>query len=309
MARSRFSNNDQPELVSQRVDVRVRGGSSAPRNGAGGSAGKSETTTKHLIWWSALHIFLALLAVILLSAWIVRKHGGLAWKNPDFLKGGFNYHPLFMVIAFMLLSGIGDILYRMCRLNNKLSVKVAHGVIQLTGFIFMVVALCAVFWYHDVNGSSHLQSAHSWIGLIVVLLVACQWLMGFCGLLWPGFRPPLRASYVVSHKFTGRCIFLLSMANILIGINKVSNGSTVLNVLALIVILYALNGAYIMANNAFTREALAGDSEIVEVYERRTSIHNRGGNVEDNRYINISTAGAGGQYQSMGDDPIVKEAM
>ncbi|OQV15840.1 putative Cytochrome b561 [Hypsibius exemplaris] len=304
MARSRFSNNGDPVVsTSQRVDVRVRGSS---RNGDG-EGPATATNTKHLIWYSALHIFLALLAVIMLSAFLVRKKGGFSWKNPDWLQGTFNFHPLFMVMSFMLLSGVGDILYRMCRSSpNKFAVKLAHATIQLAAFSFIVVAMCAAFWYHDMQGVPHLQSAHSWIGLVIVLLVSLQWLVGFCGLLFPGFRPPLRASYVLTHKFVGRCIYLLSLGNILIGINKISAGATIMNVTALVVLLYALNGGYILAKNAFAREAVdQGDG--VTVFERRISVHESQGGA--NRYINISTAGTGGQYQSMGEDSIVKEAM
>lgn len=132
-----------------------------------------------------------------------------------------------------------------------------------------------------------------------------QWLVGFCGLLFPGFRPPIRASYVLTHKFVGRVIFCLSLVNILIGINKISAGTTLMNVAALFVLLYALNGGYILAKNAFAREAVDDCHGDEPVYER-------GGDTvaEEDRYINISAGGSGGgggQYHSMDDNPIVKD--
>lgn len=81
-------------------------------------------------------------------------------------------------------------------------------------------------------------------------------MIGLFGLLWPGFRDPLRGSYESAHRFTGRCIFILAIAEILIGINKISSSYTIMNVLALIVILYAVLVGYILSKNAYTRQAL-----------------------------------------------------
>ncbi|XP_055331624.1 uncharacterized protein LOC129583717 [Paramacrobiotus metropolitanus] len=306
MARSRFSHE---EVVRERVDVRV--------NDEGhGTRGPDSSFYKRLVWWCATYIFLALLALILIVAWCIRSNMGYAWKDFAHMTGSINYHGTFMIVAFVTLNGIADVLYRMCRNSNRLSVKIAHATIQTFGFCFIVTALCAVFWWHDARNRPNLQSTHSWIGLLIVLLYALQWVVGFFGLLFPGFRAPLRASYLPYHKFTGRSIFLLAMANTLIGLNKVSAGSSLINCLALIIILYTINGGYLLGRDDYDINygAPPGYNED-EVRRSSGGSRHSGGHVvtspdeASNMYINIAGTQGTGHYQAMAEDPAIKEAM
>lgn len=182
MARSRFSYKE--EVVRERVDIRVQDQ----------DHGADETQQKHLIWWYATYIFLALLALIMFLAWSLRSHFGYAWKDENLIVGSVNYHGVFMITAFLLLNGIGkywemtfvifvkalkifipaDVLYRTYRHSNRLAVKITHATLQTTGFALIVTGLCAIWWWHGAKNRPNLQSAHSWIGLLIVLLYGLQ---------------------------------------------------------------------------------------------------------------------------------------
>lgn len=289
------------------------------------SADQDDYNQKTLIWWCATAMTLGFIAFLMILAWCIRYNGGYDWKNPRYIIGTFNFHATFQILAFVVIAGTSMISHRLLRTVNKLYVKILHATLNIIAFIFIIVGVTGVFWYHDAHGIPHLQSAHSWIGLTLLLLVSLQWVMGFFGLLWPGFRDPLRGGYEAAHRFTGRCIFILAMIEILIGINKVSSGHTIMNVLALLIILYAVIVGYILSNNSYTRQALyngvgTGGYQPVSgtdtMFERKSSTGSFSRRTpttvknddENTRYANVSS-GAAGNYQSLNTDPSTKEAL
>lgn len=64
--------------------------------------------------------------------------------------------------------------HRFLRTVNKFYVKIIHATLNLIAFIFIVVGVTGVFWYHDAHGIPHLQSVHSWLGLTLLLLISLQ---------------------------------------------------------------------------------------------------------------------------------------
>ena len=58
--------------------------------------------------------------------------------------------------------------------HNKLPWKLLHAALMLLSLILSVVGLCAVFDFHNANGTPNLYSLHSWIGIAAVALFAMQ---------------------------------------------------------------------------------------------------------------------------------------
>jgi cytochrome b-561 len=68
----------------------------------------------------------------------------------------------------------GILIYRAFRFERKKKLKIAHGLIQIIGFVALVVGLQAVFDFHNAKGIANLYSLHSWLGISTVFLFACQ---------------------------------------------------------------------------------------------------------------------------------------
>lgn len=82
-----------------------------------------------------------------------------------------------------MLCFTANLAYRVLRHERKIRIKIIHGGMQLLAFIFMVVALRAVFDSHNnardektgvPEPHPNMFSVHSWIGISTVILYCCQ---------------------------------------------------------------------------------------------------------------------------------------
>ncbi|NXU49872.1 CYAC3 protein, partial [Turnix velox] len=173
---------------------------------------------------------LGLLCVAFVSAWCQHWRGGFAWDGSAQM---FNWHPVLMVTGMVVLYGAAALVYRFPSSwrGPKLPWKVLHSVLALVAFILAVVALVAVFRFHNDHGTPNMYSLHSWLGLATVLLFSCQWVTGLSTFLLPWAPTWLRALYKPLHVFFGSTILMLSMASCISGINEklffsLKNGTT-----------------------------------------------------------------------------------
>ncbi|XP_069713374.1 lysosomal membrane ascorbate-dependent ferrireductase CYB561A3 isoform X3 [Phaenicophaeus curvirostris] len=162
---------------------------------------------------------LGLTCVAFVIAWCQHWHGGFSF---DGSSRTFNWHPVLMVTGVVVLYGAAALVYRLPQAVSgpKLPWKLLHCCLALTAFILAVLGLVAVFRFHNKQGTPHMYSLHSWLGLITVLLFSCQWLAGFSTLLLPWAPTWLRALYKPIHIFFGSVILLFSMASSVAGINE-----------------------------------------------------------------------------------------
>ncbi|XP_055339490.1 transmembrane ascorbate-dependent reductase CYB561-like isoform X2 [Paramacrobiotus metropolitanus] len=174
---------------------------------------------------------------------------------------------------------VANLAYRLLRGERKIRIKIIHAAMQLLAFIFMVIALQAVFDSHNNHRNSHGQpdphpnmfSMHSWIGISTIVLYCCQWLTGFLFFLFPKVSLSLRRSYLPIHVFFGVLIHILFVSTALMGLTEAAiwnvkpdyhdkNGEAALvNILAIILVLFGLNGVYILINPNFKRQPRPDD--------------------------------------------------
>lgn len=169
-----------------------------------------------LPYFVAFSQLLGLTVVATTGAWLGLYRGGIAWASA--LQ--FNVHPLCMVIGLVFLQGDALLVYRVFRSETKRTTKVLHGLLHVLAFVIALVGLVAVFDYHRKKGYADLYSLHSWCGLLVFVLYAVQWLMGFSFFLFPGASFQLRSRYRAQHVFFGATIFLLSVGTALLGLKE-----------------------------------------------------------------------------------------
>ncbi|XP_061413650.1 plasma membrane ascorbate-dependent reductase CYBRD1-like [Lethenteron reissneri] len=162
---------------------------------------------------------LGLLAAALVAAWQWGWRGGVAWD------GGarhFNWHPLLMILGPVVLNGLAMVLYRIPWTlgSSKMLLKCVHAGLQTFSFLLVVLALVAVFDFHNVKNIPNMYSLHSWVGLTAVLLFSMQWALGLAIFLFPGSPASLRAFSKPIHAYLGLFIFIAFLAAALTGITE-----------------------------------------------------------------------------------------
>ncbi|XP_078572100.1 transmembrane ascorbate-dependent reductase CYB561-like isoform X2 [Branchiostoma floridae x Branchiostoma japonicum] len=160
---------------------------------------------------------LGVAAIAMVCYWTAHYRGGFAW---DGTGQEFNWHPVFMVVGMVFLYGNAILTYRVFRDQVKLGVKILHTVLQIAALIFSIVALVATFDFHNANGIANMYSLHSWIGLIVVILFALQWVLGMSTYLLPFASRWIRTLFMPYHRFFGLVIFAMSIATCLMGLTE-----------------------------------------------------------------------------------------
>lgn len=198
---------------------------------------------------SIISIFLSPLAVILVSIW-ASNLGGVSWTQGESGRV-FNWHPVLMVTAYAIMN-VGALIFRVsgtssyqtsiARSSSSVTtvssedaekkrglMKIIHGSIWSSSFIFGIVAMLAVFKSHNdpISGYiANLYSFHSWVGVLVLSLYTLQFLVGilaFGGLLTSGGG---RLSWISKpvlmelHKYAGTYIHILVSITIMLGIQE-----------------------------------------------------------------------------------------
>nr|Q5CZL8.2 RecName: Full=Plasma membrane ascorbate-dependent reductase CYBRD1; AltName: Full=Cytochrome b reductase 1 [Xenopus tropicalis] len=164
-------------------------------------------------------LLLGFLGVIFTLVWVLHWREGLGWDGG---AAEFNWHPVLVTSGFIFIQGIAIIVYRLPWTWNcsKLLMKFIHAGLHLTAFVFTIVALVAVFDFHNAKNIPNMYSLHSWIGLTVVILYALQLVLGVSIYLLPFARDTLRAALMPVHVYSGLLIFGTVIATALMGITE-----------------------------------------------------------------------------------------
>ncbi|XP_062493110.1 lysosomal membrane ascorbate-dependent ferrireductase CYB561A3 [Pezoporus occidentalis] len=162
---------------------------------------------------------LGFVCVAFVSSWCQYWRGGFAWDGSARM---FNWHPVLMVTAMVVLYGAASLVYRLPASwsGPKLPWKVLHSSLALAALALAALGLVAVFRFHNEHGTPNMYSLHSWLGMATILLFSCQWLAGFSTFLLPWAPSWLRGLYKPVHIFFGSTILLLAVASCVSGINE-----------------------------------------------------------------------------------------
>ena len=75
-------------------------------------------------------------------------------------------------------------MYRIFRNEPKFKLKLAHAAIMILVFILSVIALIAVFDFHNLKQIPNMYSLHSWMGILTLILFSFQVSRFYCCLGW-----------------------------------------------------------------------------------------------------------------------------
>lgn len=159
------------------------------------------------------------IAIIFVLRWVLHFQDGLAWDGG---LAEFNWHPVLTVTGFIFLQGIAIIVYRLpwtwqC---SKLMMKFIHAGLNLLAFVFAVIAMVAVFDFHNAANIPNMYSLHSWLGLTAVILYSLQLVLGVGMYLIPVTPVSWRAAFMPVHVYGGLLLFASIIAVALMGITE-----------------------------------------------------------------------------------------
>ncbi|XP_034041899.1 cytochrome b reductase 1 [Thalassophryne amazonica] len=171
-----------------------------------------------VVFLTAAAVF-GVLSIIFVLRWVLHFKEGLGWDGGP---AEFNWHPVLIVTGFIFLQGIAIIVYRLpwtwqC---SKLMMKFIHAGLNLLAFVFAVIALIAVFDFHNAAKIPNMYSLHSWLGLLAVILYVLQLVLGVGMYLIPITPASWRAAFMPVHVYSGLSLFACVIAVALMGITE-----------------------------------------------------------------------------------------
>ncbi|CAG09949.1 unnamed protein product, partial [Tetraodon nigroviridis] len=160
-----------------------------------------------------------LVSIVLVLRWVLSFREGLGWDGGP---AEFNWHPVLTVVGFIFLQGMALVVYRLPWTwgRSKLVMKLIHAGLNLLAFALVVVALVAVFDFHNSANIPNMYSLHSWLGLAAVLLYGLQLVLGIGMFLVPVTPVSWRAAFMPLHVYSGLFIFCSVIAVALMGITE-----------------------------------------------------------------------------------------
>ncbi|XP_075687242.1 plasma membrane ascorbate-dependent reductase CYBRD1 [Rhinoderma darwinii] len=174
---------------------------------------------KSFLFFLVSSLILGFTLVIFALVWVLHYSDGLAWDGGN---AEFNWHPVLIITGFIFIEGIAIIVYRLpwtwkC---SKLLMKCIHAGLHLTAAILVVVALVAVFDFHNAKNIPNMYSLHSWVGLTVVILFFLQLVVSIFVYLLPVTPVSIRAALMPIHVYSGLLLFGGVIATALMGITE-----------------------------------------------------------------------------------------
>jgi len=213
------------------------------------------SSLKHTLSLLAFEV-VAILPIILIIYWGQKYGGGFSWDYKSKLK--FNYHPVFMMIAFVFVMGHAVITFRILPLRHRVK-KYIHATLNLVGVVFAIVGLMAVLEFHNEQGFPNIYSLHSWLGVVTLAFLFLQALGGLAIFqdLVKGARDEIRAAYKPWHVAAGVFMVTAAAATICTGLQekygfanpaKFSAEAYTFNFTALMIFMWGFTVIYILTS-------------------------------------------------------------
>jgi len=130
--------------------------------------------------------------------------------------GDFGFHPFMMTLAFGLFGVLAALSFRTCehllRLSHRIA-KIVHGVLNIAALVCAILGVASMWKTHSTQ--THIQSIHSWIGIVVIAIFSAQAMGGVLifavGPLW------LRQRSISSHRLAGMMLMGLTVGSLVTG--------------------------------------------------------------------------------------------
>ncbi|XP_037344393.2 plasma membrane ascorbate-dependent reductase CYBRD1-like [Pungitius pungitius] len=173
----------------------------------------------HFVLSLSAAVFFGIASIVFVVVWVSHFGEGVAW---DAGMAEFNWHPVLVVTGYIFLQGLAIVVYRIpwTWRFNKLTMKFVHAGLHLLAFIFAVIAMAAVFDFHNASAIPNMYSLHSWLGLVALTLFCLQFVLGVGIYLIPVTPASWRAAFMPLHVYSGLLLFGSVIAVALMGFTE-----------------------------------------------------------------------------------------
>eukprot|EP00798_Chlamydomonas_sp_ICE-L_P018995 gene18995-25579_t len=137
----------------------------------------------------------------------------------------FNWHPLLMTLAFAVFMTEAVLAYQAPVIPqlNRAGRKKMHWMLHMASVTALVLGVTAVVKSHTLKKPDpmpDLYSAHSYLGVTVLVVLTLQILLGVYAYLFPTIPLSDRVALGPLHRFCGMAVFLGGLAAMATGIQE-----------------------------------------------------------------------------------------
>uniref|UniRef100_A0A914VLH4 Cytochrome b561 domain-containing protein n=1 Tax=Plectus sambesii TaxID=2011161 RepID=A0A914VLH4_9BILA len=187
---------------------------------------------KQLRYWTfftAVSQIFGILMVFFTGYWNATWNGGYTWgPNVLYPNGSIalhthdhHYHGTFMTVGLVFMQGEAILVYRLLRHENKAFSKTIHAIFHGLTFLLFITGLAHIIQSkNNQDVPRHFYTAHSWVGLMVMIAFILQYVAGFVNFAYPKTSPAVRKWFISQHRVYGLVIFGVSVAQALMGISQ-----------------------------------------------------------------------------------------
>ncbi|XP_027205209.2 transmembrane ascorbate-dependent reductase CYB561-like isoform X2 [Dermatophagoides pteronyssinus] len=207
----------ETSAITDRSPLIMSDAMESPKTSSPGHDGLALVNRRHydrVYYFSQL---LALFIFILVLIWLIEHLGGIGFSSP---AQTFNFHPLFMVLGFIIIYSNSMLIYRSFRMELKHKLKLFHTIMNGSVMFISFFGSIAAVYFHQKASITHFYSLHSWLGISTWLMFVTQFCSGFVAFLFPGASFSLRKMMMPYHRYFGIATFALASATCLTGINE-----------------------------------------------------------------------------------------
>eukprot|EP00730_Choanoeca_flexa_P016094 TRINITY_DN7538_c0_g1_i1.p1 TRINITY_DN7538_c0_g1~~TRINITY_DN7538_c0_g1_i1.p1 ORF type:complete len:250 (+),score=15.16 TRINITY_DN7538_c0_g1_i1:182-931(+) len=131
----------------------------------------------------------------------------------------FQYHPLFMSIAWVFFASEGIMAYKVKPMSKSshATSKAYHAIMNFLALVFAITGVAIAFRNHQVKGVAHLDSVHSWIGFTTTWIMFIQFVVGLY-VYYFSSNKGLKQDLMMGHRFVGGMSYVLAVATISLGL-------------------------------------------------------------------------------------------
>mmetsp|Transcript_31721 Transcript_31721/g.83083 ORF Transcript_31721/g.83083 Transcript_31721/m.83083 type:complete len:267 (+) Transcript_31721:257-1057(+) len=185
--------------------------------------------TERWLPWAARALYIAVLGVLI--EYTRTKRGGFSeGRAPRSSAPAFNWHPTLMVAAFVVCGTEAVLMIRASpvRALRSRSRQRAHAVVNSAVTVLAVAGAIVAFESHSggevhVVGSTaplhqergHFPTAHSWLGLVTLLLMLVQVVLGV-----NRFQKTAKAVVHPYHRFFGLLVYSSALLTTVLGVTN-----------------------------------------------------------------------------------------
>lgn len=229
-----------------------------------------------------LATFLSVVLCLITILWVIYGLGGLGRSSSQQL---LNWHPVLAIIATVVLIPQASLTWRRNRdAMNEASTteeadrihfrtKIWHGVLMVSAFILINIAITFAFLSHLRASKPHLYSLHSWIGVAVLILLKGNIFGGLLAAVFPYVRKQKVLSNV--HKVFGLAGMAMAFMTVILGFAEIQlfQVKTQGNSYHFVPLMAGVLGALSLGLSVVFMELLVGDTYSVKANEHMKVIH------------------------------------